>query len=477
MLEPGRNCWRIARADRAALIVDACDYFRLARQAMMEARSQILMIGWDFDTRISLDPGAEGDVPEQLGPFLSWLSHHRRDLSIHILKWDIGAIKLLGRGSTVFRLVRWAADKQIHFKLDGAHPLGASHHQKILVIDDTLAFCGGIDMTADRWDTRGHCDEDARRKRPTTGRLYMPWHDATMAVDGEAARSLGELARDRWEAAGAEPLRAPKAAGTDPWPPALDPTFRDVDVAIARTRGAYKEFEAIREIEALYLDMIARAKRFIYAENQFFGSRLIAHAIAKRLAEPDGPQFVLVNPCTVDGWLEEEVMSPARQKLMQMLARHDRYGRFRMYTPVTKGREDIYVHSKVTIVDDEALRVGSANMNNRSLGLDSECDLVIDTRLPANAEAGPRIARIRCDLLAEHLDVEAGEVAATFEETGSLIATVEALRGEGRTLVPFEPEEPNGVEETLAESEILDPESSGDEFEPMARPGLLSGLF
>lgn len=477
MLETGRNCWRIARADRAALIVDAADYFRLARQAMLEARSQILMIGWDFDTRISLDPAAEGDIPDQLGPFVSWLSDNRKDLAIHILKWDLGAIKLLGRGSTVFRLVRWAADDNIHFKLDGAHPAGASHHQKILVIDDTLAFCGGIDMTADRWDTRGHCDEDARRKRPTTGRVYMPWHDATMAVDGEAARALGELARNRWEAAGADPLRPPKVPGTDPWPPALDATFRDVDVAIARTRGAYKDLESIREIEALYLDMIERAQRFIYAENQFFGSRLIARAIAKRLAEPDGPQFVIVNPCTVDGWLEEEVMSPARQKLMKMLARHDRYGRFRMYTPVTEGRDDIYVHSKITIVDDETLRVGSANMNNRSLGLDSECDLIIDTRLPANADVGPRIARIRCDLLAEHLGVAPEEVEAKLAETQSLIATVEALRGDGRTLVPFEPEEPDAVGETLAESEILDPESGGDEFEPIARPGLLTGLF
>ncbi|MFN3388401.1 MAG: phospholipase D-like domain-containing protein [Allosphingosinicella sp.] len=477
MLEPGRNCWRIARADRAALIIDAADYFRLARQAMLEARSQILMIGWDFDTRISLDPDAGGDVPEQLGPFVSWLADNRKDLSIHILKWDIGAVKLLGRGSTVFRLARWAADDQIHFKLDGAHPTGASHHQKILVIDDTLAFCGGIDMTADRWDTREHRDRDKRRKRPTTGRLYMPWHDATMAVDGEAARSLGELARNRWAAAGGKPLGPPRAAGTDPWPQALEATFRDVDVAVARTRGAYKDLEAVREIEALYVDMIARAKRFVYAENQFFASRVIARAIARRLAEPDGPQFVLVNPCVVDGWLEEKVMSPARERLMRMLAEHDRYGRFRIYTPVTEGGEDIYVHSKITIVDDETLRVGSANMNNRSMGLDSECDLLIDARLPANAGAGPAIARIRCDLLAEHLGATGEAVETTFAKTGSLIGTIEALRGEGRTLVPFEPEAPNAVEEKIAETEMLDPESAGDDFEPMARPGLFSGAF
>ena len=161
MLQTGRNCWRIERAQRAALVVDAADYFRLARQAMLKARSQILLIGWDFDTRIDLDREETDEGPTELGAFLTWLPKRTPDLQIHILKWDVGSIKLLGRGSTVFRLVRWAASSNIHFKLDGVHPVGASHHHKILVIDDRLAVCGGIDMTGDRWDTRDHRDIDS----------------------------------------------------------------------------------------------------------------------------------------------------------------------------------------------------------------------------------------------------------------------------------------------------------------------------
>ena len=475
LLEPGRNCWRIARADRAALVVDAADYFRLARQAMLQARSQILLIGWDFDTRIFLDDAPGDGAPTRLGPFLSWLARNRPGLAIHILKWDVGAVKLLGRGTTVLRLARWAWSKQIFFKLDGAHPFGASHHHKILVADDMLAFCGGIDMTATRWDTREHKDGDERRKRPTTGRPYGPWHDATMAVSGPAAAALGELARERWKAAKGPPIDAPKEK-CDPWPEALEPRFRDVDVAIARTKGAYDGADAVREIEALFLDIIAGARRFIYAENQFFASRVIAQAIAKRLAEPDGPEFVIVNPKRVDGWVEEEVMSPARARLMRLLGKADRYGRFRIYTPVTHAGEDIYVHSKTVVADDELLRVGSANMNNRSMGLDSECDLLIDGRIARNAGARARIAAIRADLLAEHLGVGAGEVDAALERTGSLIQTIEALRGSGRTLVPFTPAEPNAVEAAIADSEALDPESAGEEFEPLARPGLFAGL-
>ena len=151
-----------------------------------------------------------------------------------------------------------------------------------------------------------------------------------------------------------------------------------IDVAVARTRGGYGDSEDIREIEALFVDMIAAARRFVYVENQYFASRAIAAAIAKRLAEPDGPEFVLINPKSSEGWIEEEVMGSARARLMRVARAADRHGRFRIYTPVTEAGEDIYVHSKIMIVDDDLLRVGSANMNNRSLGLDSECDLMID---------------------------------------------------------------------------------------------------
>jgi phospholipase D1/2 len=477
VLEPGRNCWRIERADRAALLVDAADYFRIARLAMLRARSRILLIGWDFDTRICLDYEADDGAPAELGAFLAWLPKKNPDLQIHILKWDVGALKLLGRGTTVLRLLRWAADDQIHFKLDGAHPTGGSHHQKIAVIDDALAFCGGIDMTADRWDTRAHRPRDSHRKRPTTRRRYPPWHDASMAVDGAAARALGALARKRWETAGGDPI-PPAAGGSDPWPEQLRPDFEGVDVAVARTRGGFGEVREVREIEALYCDMIARAQRFIYFENQYFTSRRVAEAIIKRLREPNGPEFVMLNPRNLEGWLEEKAMDPARAELLRVVAEADAHVRFRLYTPVNAAGEDIYVHSKITVVDDRLLRVGSANLNNRSMGLDSECDLLIDADRAEQgaAQVSERIAAIRTGLIGEHLGCEPKEVAALHRDSGSLIRAIEGLRGPGRSLCPYEPPEPSAATKKLARAELLDPESSGEVFEPVARPGLLSGI-
>jgi phosphatidylserine/phosphatidylglycerophosphate/cardiolipin synthase-like enzyme len=159
-----------------------------------------------------------------------------------------------------------------------------------------------------------------------------------------------------------------------------------------------------------------------------------------------------------------------------MIQKADRTGRFCIYTPVTEGGEDIYVHAKITIIDDQVLRVGSANMNNRSMGLDSECDVTIDAALNANGSTTAIIPEIMYDLLAEHLAVEPSAIAARMSECGSLIQTIEAFQTEGRSLRPLDLRDTNRLERALAEKETFDPESGGEQFEPMARPGLLAGL-
>jgi phosphatidylserine/phosphatidylglycerophosphate/cardiolipin synthase-like enzyme len=263
---------------------------------------------------------------------------------------------------------------------------------------------------------------------------------------------------------------------SDPWPDELEPQFRDVEIAIARTRAKHKGVIEVREIETLYIDMIARARRYVYFENQFFASRIAAEAICKRLEEADGPEFVIVNAKSAEGWIEEEVMGPARATLLRELWKADRYGRLRVYTPVTAGGCDIYVHSKIGIIDGELLRVGSANLNNRSMGLDSECDLLIDAARPANGATSPRIADILCELVGEHLGTAADDVKSRLESTGSLIQTIEELRGHGRTLVPLHIEEPNALAAAIAETQALDPQRPGEYFEPIGRHGLLRRL-
>ena len=102
------ECWRIERAERMAVIVDAADYFRTARVAMLGAKRRILLIGWDFDARIALEPGVDRPgEPKTLGAFMHWLVEREPDLEIFVLRWDTGAIKSLFRGSTLFTMIKW----------------------------------------------------------------------------------------------------------------------------------------------------------------------------------------------------------------------------------------------------------------------------------------------------------------------------------------------------------------------------------
>ncbi|WP_313434726.1 phospholipase D-like domain-containing protein [Novosphingobium sp.] len=475
MLQPDHNCWRIERADRARVIVDADDYFKAARSAMLKAQKQILLVGWDFDARIRFGEEADDGGPPQIGEFLSWLVRRKPGLQVYILRWDTGGLKTLFHARTLIRLARWIRDPQIHLRLDGHHPPAGSHHQKVVVIDNEVAFCGGIDMTVDRWDTSAHADDEPRRIEPD-GTAYKPWHDVTTLLEGPAARALGDMCRGRWELAGGGELSEEQGSGSC-WPDGFEPDFKDVDVGIALTVPEMAKQDPRHDIEALYVDLIARARKSFYAESQYFASRKVAEAIAKRLGEPDGPEFVIVHPVSAEGWLEPIAMDSARARLVEALNAQDPYGRLRLYHPYTAGGAPIYVHAKVTVVDDEVLRVGSSNFNNRSLRLDTECDVVIDADMTAGQDVRKTIVGIRDALLAEHLDTDCETIETTVRETGSLIAAIERLRGPGRSLRHYEVPELDAVRAWLADNKVLDPEGPGEMFEPLSqRTGLLKRL-
>jgi phosphatidylserine/phosphatidylglycerophosphate/cardiolipin synthase-like enzyme len=470
ILVPGRNCWRIEACEAASVVIDAADYYHLIRRAMSAARSCILVIGWDFDTRVDLEP-EDGPEGQTLGRFFLDLARRDPSRRIAILKWSFGAKRQFLKPRAAWMLWKWQRSGAIDFRFDSAHPAGCSHHQKIVVIDDWLAVCGGIDISTARWDTRQHRDDDPRRVLPD-GEPYMPWHDVTMMLAGPVAAALGELGRDRWRRATECELGPIEVNRENLWPDELAVQFENVAVGITRTRAAYQDATEVREIEALYLDMIAAAKRFIYIENQYFTSAKLAGAIALRMQEDDPPEIVLVMPRAADGWLEQMAMDAARVTLTRKIGQVDRLNRFRIYVPITRGGTDIYVHAKVAIVDDRLLRIGSSNLNNRSLGLDSECDIVIDAALEANRHTPPTIARLRDTLLAEHLDVTPETFAAEFARTGSLVAAIEALRRPGKTLDLLDLIKPGPLDAFIAENEFLDPESAGGFLDPIGERGL-----
>lgn len=476
--EADGSVWRYAQAERASVIIDAADYFLHMQEAMLAARRRIFLIGWDFDTRIHLTHGRRGwqrpfrkGHPSRLGSFIGWLPRHRDELDVRILKWRVSVFQLLTRGTMFWDLLRWARHKRITFKFDSAHPVGCSHHQKIAVLDDHLAVCGGIDMTDRRWDTRAHRQEEPRR-RTVHRRRYDPWHDATMMMEGEIAGALAEIGEGRWARAGGGELPAIEPAQSSLWPKDLPVQFENVEIGISRTRAEYRDCDELSEIEALFLRHIAEAKRHIYAESQYFASRKVAEAIIARVQESDPPEIVIVHPEHADGWLEQMAMDHARAALVRAVEAADGQGRFSIWMPRV-GNTSIYVHAKLMIVDDTVLRIGSANLNNRSLGLDSECDVFIDSRRPGNGHTSRAIAALRCSLLAEHLGIREEDVSPLLDRYGSMRELIENEgSARGRHLKRYRPPILSETERSIAESELLDPESPEDMFEPFAKGGL-----
>src|SRR5688500_3227979 len=230
------------------------------------------------------------------------------------------------------------------------------------------------------------------------------------AVDDAAAEALAEIARDRWKKATHHELPTVVARG-DPWPTDLKVELEDVEVAIARTAPPLGEAPGIREIEQLYLDMIAAARDYIYLENQYFTSQKVGEALKKSLEQPAGPEIVVLTRLLSHGWLEELTMHVLRTRLVRELEDADKHGRFNAYCPHIEGLREgtcIDLHSKVMIVDDEWLRIGSSNISNRSMGVDTECDVVLEARGEKRVSA--KIREFRNRLLAEHLGADQAEV-------------------------------------------------------------------
>ncbi|HEX6733911.1 MAG TPA: VTT domain-containing protein [Azonexus sp.] len=469
---PGRNCCAVARAHRVSLLIDGEAYFNAFCRAAERATRSIVVLAWDFSssTRLRFGDGDRHQPPARLGDFLNWLARRRHTLQIHVLDWDYPLVFGTDREFPPVWGLGWKAHHRVEVAYDNTHPVGGSHHQKVVVIDDAMAFVGGFDLTDRRWDTPAHRVHDGRRR---AGKVdYPPFHDLMMAVDGEAARALGELARDRWLAATEEAL-PPVTAAADPWPPDLAADLVDVDVAIARTLPPGPGRAAVREVEALYLDMIAAARHSIYIENQYFTAHAIGDALAARLAEPDGPEIVIVLRLLSHGWLEEHTMQLLRTGLIQRLRTIDRHGRLAVYYPHIDGLKDgtcLDIHAKLMIVDDELLRIGSANLCNRSLGLDSECDAAIEAR--GDPVVGAAIARFRNRLLGEHLDRSPARVAQEIGRQGSIIGAIEALAGGPRTLRLLEREAawPEAVVELARIADPVGPLLGADEITATQAP-------
>jgi len=436
--------------------VDGAQYFGRLEQALRGARHSITILGWDFDGRIRLSADQSPEVSPPLGQLLRQLVERNPALEVRILVWSMAVLHAPGAPGPLMFGADWQEHPRIHMKLDTHHPIYAAHHQKIVCIDDQLAFVGGMDLTVRRWDDQRHLAVSPVRLGPE-GNHYRPVHDIQMLVDGEAARKLCELAHDRWLAAtGAARPACPSVSDADLWPEGLAADFTDVPIAIARTMPEMSDQMGVEEAERLTLDALRAAKHSIYIEAQYLTARSVGRVLCEQLERPDGPQILALITYESRGLIERFVMANNRDRLIRHLVDADHYGRFGAYYPVVpNGDQDepVHIHSKLLIVDDRFLRIGSSNFNNRSAGLDTECDLAIEATDPAMREG---IRRIRNGLLAEHLGTSEAEIAAVADEVG-LLHGIERINRGRRGIRPFAAMTDNGPKGELFGTALLDP--------------------
>lgn len=454
----GHNVCRVEKADRLSFLIDGSEYFAALGNAIRDAKQQIWIVGWDFNGRIRLAP--QCDDPIWLDELLLSQLEASPDLVIRILVWGMGPI-YSGKSLKLFRRSGFLSHPRVKIKFDFAHPFMASHHQKMVSIDGYRAFIGGIDLTDGRWDDSRHLADNPLRVRQD-GTRYEPVHDVQAMVDGAAAAAVQDLVRRRWHRATGERVQSTSEAfcpNTRQAERLADLTNIPVALSVADRRVARGECQSIK----LALDAIASANSHIYIEAQYLASFRIAEALAARLKSSAPPEVVVIVTRISHGWIERQIMGRNRSRIIRRLKRQDPHDRLWVMYAVVAGEaasaeQEVLIHSKLIIVDDEFVRIGSSNLNHRSERFDTEADISFVARDNAERLA---IAGLRNKLMAEHMGVSADKVATAFAANNSLHETIRmnnqpSLRG----LRHFDVDLKEGSTSPALATPIVDPSGS-----------------
>ena len=476
ILRDGDTCWRTSRADALAFLIDGAEYFAAVKAAILNARRSIWILAWVFDPLTRLEPDRierSGDptTADRLGLLLRRIAALHPGLDVRILAWDM---PFPLNASQAFAPQRAAAEfmgSRVKFRLDNSLPNSACHHQKMVVVDGQTAFISGGDLGVDRWDTCDHADGDRRRRLPNL-HSYRPRHDVAVIVEGPVAQDCARLFADRWanSEGGRLDLPPPDVSTDSPWPNHLIPDLTGRRVALVRTQPAWKAQPEVIEGLKLHLAAIAAARRCIYLENQYLAAPTIVEALSRRLAEPDGPEVVAIGPSASPSFFDQMTMDSARMAAITALTRADIHSRFHAFCAMTRDGKPIIVHSKVTIIDDGFLRIGSANLNNRSAGLDTELDLALAAEPGETGEATrATIIGFRDELVAHFLGRTLADTQAAIAATGGLAAAIDALDSATRRLLPMEIRPLGPVAAFIRGWALGDPTSPSDAWRPWRR--------
>lgn len=391
-----RARWASTHASEWRLIWDAAPYFDRVSELWEDARSWIAVVGWQLDSRLKIRrPGVNQLAPGPgLDPATQWeslrdkvlrLCEERPGLRFYLLLWDHALVYVAQREWLQARV--WEElHPRVHLVFDNRHPFGASHHEKLVLVDGRRALTGSVDLCGERWDSPAHLPHDPDRSLDHRSEVHGPYHELGVEVAGAACAELTRHVAMRWNRLSSIPF---------PVAPILHSGHRRDQaghkVHISRTRSQLDQ-TLVREIEHLFLELISLSHGRIWMEGQYFWSPRIQKALLQRMArhasDPGSPGMLSITLVLADDlelrglssqmrWLQAHLIG----ELQALATLHPERLQFRAWFPYS-GNRSIYVHSKILLVDDRWLSVGSANFAERALRLDSELMLTLEAKKP-----------------------------------------------------------------------------------------------
>jgi phosphatidylserine/phosphatidylglycerophosphate/cardiolipin synthase-like enzyme len=366
------------------LLIDGAEVLPRMRAELERAESHVHLAGWMFSPEFALTRDAEPAILREL------LAELAERVEVRVLVWAGAPLPLNRLSRATVRRMRESlcGGSRIRCALDAKERPMHCHHEKTIVIDDRIAFVGGIDLTAeggDRFDSSAH---------PARGEIG--WHDASARIAGPAVADVAEHFRMRWQEVTGSELARPAAVA-----PAGDVELQIVRTVPERIYGAKPRGDF--SILESYVRALRSAERLIYLENQFLWSPEIASILSDKILRPPTDDFrlLLVLPARPVGGGDD-----TRGMLGELVAADAGAGRLlacALYARSGPLADPVYVHAKIGIVDDAWLTLGSANLNEHSLFNDTEMNVV------AHDPALARQARLR--LWAEHLELPSEQIA------------------------------------------------------------------
>jgi len=375
----------VREGNALAILVDGAEALPRIAAELASARSHVHLSGWFFTPDFALERTATPTILREL------LAELAERIDVRVLAWAGAPLPLFRPSRRDVREMRQllTAGTRIRCALDAHERPLHCHHEKTIVIDDRVAFVGGIDLTlesGDRYDSGAH---------PARG--AVGWHDACAQIEGPAVEDVAAHFRLRWQEVTGETLPAARAS----------PRAGDVTLQIVRTvpEKIYRQLpKGDFGILETYQRGLKGARRFIYLENQFLWSAEIASILRDKLRHPPSPEFrlLLVLPAKPNTGGDD-----TRGVLGELIEADNGNGRLlacALYARSRTAADPIYVHAKIGIVDDQWLTLGSGNLNEHSLFNDTEMNLVTQDSQIATS------TRLR--LWSEHLELPSSRIPA-----------------------------------------------------------------